>query len=364
MPKEICDKYPVNVIEDWHDAIGTFVYKLDAYEPGVSVRMVPNPYYVPRENDLTGLAGPLYPYFDSITCCVIADEASAAMMMMSNELDEHDAEACDKETLTAFGFVDKVPEGIKADQHSVICFNMMNKKMAVAEDPNLRKAIIAALDYEAYTAAAGSKSDNYDLNLVGGAYYGNGSILENADFYSTKADLADAQTYLAKSNFKAGDKVFLFVEGASDPRALFRDQLNAAGITCELYPHVTANTTDDLYAFAAEYDYDIALIASKTASFNPSEMVQNIKSRFWINERKDAVLTEIAALPSGDAKSLDLYREFLNLMVQDCAVYPVIRHNTVVFCHEDLAPVYLNAQKCCKVGYYWAKNAADHAKAK
>ncbi len=364
MPKETCDKYPDSNIEDWHEAIGCFVYMLDEYEPGVSVRMVPNPYYVPRDNDLTGLAGPLYPYFDSMTCYVIADEATAAMMMMSNELDEYDVEASYKETLASFGFTDKVPDGFKGTQHTVFCFNMMNKKMAVAEDPNLRKAIIAACDYEAYTTlAAAEASDDYDLSLVNGAYYGLG-ILEAADFYSTKADVATAQAYLAKSNFKAGDKVYMIGEGGSDSALLFQDQMNRAGITCELYNPPGATVLDDLYAYAADYDYDLARVSSGAGNFNPNEMVQNIKSRFWINERKDAILAEIATLPNGDAKSIDLYKEFLNLMVQDCGVYPVVRHNSLTYCHSDLAPVKMNAQGNCKVGYYWAQNAADHVKAK
>ncbi len=60
MPKEIIEKYGYDgSIVDPADCIATGPYKVVEFEPGVSVTLKPNDYYVPNENGLKGLAGPM-----------------------------------------------------------------------------------------------------------------------------------------------------------------------------------------------------------------------------------------------------------------------------------------------------------------
>ncbi len=363
MPKEIVEKYGYdNTIVDPADCIATGPYKVAEFEPGVRVVLEPNEYYVPDENGLTGLAGPTYHYFDRILVYGISEDATVAMMLASGELDwsaeSHPGNEY-ADLLEPLGFV------LKPDQtfHSrVICFNMMNASRPVAADPNLRKAIVAAFNAKQYALKLEADgcyvsldtellvADNFSTLRLGEAdYYAGGS-----------GDLTVAKSYLDKSGYN-GETLQLMIAGSqpdADEIILF-EAMKALGMKVEYYQVAAGSVADDYYANCGDYDYDITMVNPTASFYSANKLVANIKSRFWKSERKDELFAVLQRTEPASSEAQAAWNELLDLWIEDCAVFPVLRFFNTSFVHKDLAYNFINESNN-RIHCYWAENAEEH----
>ena len=150
MPKDICEKYGSDLISDPADCIGTGPYVLSAEDSiiGEEVVLTRNEYYVACEAspDDNGMASPRRQYLDGIKIVKNGDVNSKLMSVMSYELDVIDtSEATYTELLEA--------EGLASEWHSNLgaIYSFFNcSEGRITSDPNFRKAIAAAIDFDEF----------------------------------------------------------------------------------------------------------------------------------------------------------------------------------------------------------------------
>lgn len=149
MPKEICEKYATSYnIDNKEDAIGTGPYVFSDFQASVQVTLTKRADYVPVENDGTGFAATKYGYMDSITFWYNGTDASTGLALLSGEYDMVEVMPAEyKDMAEQQGITRTV---LPSDQRVVIFFNTSGTDNLCAKYPSLRKAIMAAIDYEEF----------------------------------------------------------------------------------------------------------------------------------------------------------------------------------------------------------------------
>ena len=363
MPREICEKYGYDeTIKDPADCIGTGPYKVVEFNPGVSITLERNEYYVPFESGKTGLAGPVYNYFDKIVVYGGIDDNTVAMMMASGEIDWDNTSISEEQynvMLEPLGF-QKVSIETSGFNQTLLMFNMMNEAMPVANNADLRKAITAAInvgDLETYRAFNGNIPTADTELMISNTF--STKDLAKADYY--QGGPAVAKQYLIKSGYDTSRPLKFLLHGGS-PEAedlIIQSSLAVIGLQVEFISITGMTEVDEYYVNAATYDYDFTWATPAAAFYVPTNLVANIKDRFWKSEKKDELLATLGKEPVGSAASEKAWKEFLDLWIEDCAVFPVLRHNSPDYANPDLELLGID-QGNCRINSYWKANKEDH----
>ena len=200
-PKEICEKYKTSYLVDTvEDAIGTGPYKFVDFQPSIQVTVQKREDYTPVDNSMyTGFGGTKYGYMDSITFWYNGTDASACLAALAGEYDVTEVIPADYKQMTEEAGL--VCTAMESDQRTFIIFNTRGKDNVCAKYPSLRKAIMAAIDYEAY------------LNIItDGSHIFEG---DNSGFVVDPRYQTDAfknQDYYGPSNQEAVDKYLAAAE--------------------------------------------------------------------------------------------------------------------------------------------------------
>ena len=312
MPKSICEKYGAELIADPADCIGTGPYVLDGSRSvvGDMVYMVRNDNYCICEAsaDDNGYASPKRQYLDGIKIVKNGDKNSLTMSLISGELDVITTNSDTYEELLQ-------GEGLEQAyfSHMGAVYGFFNcSESRIVSDANLRKAIAAAMDFEAFGYA--NKLTDPDLCSpvnCGDAYQTD--MFKNADWYNgRKADLVLAKEYLEKSNYQGQSiKVLSNSDGALSVMA---QQLAEVGINMEY--QTLDNATLISYAADPSQDWDMIFRGNPTATTNPGDL-HSTYYKTWNNSRANELIEQMKHVPTGSEESIACWEELANLMVEE-----------------------------------------------
>lgn len=312
MPKSICEKYGAELIADPADCIGTGPYVLDGSRSvvGDMVYMVRNDNYCICEAsaDDNGYASPKRQYLDGIKIVKNGDKNSLTMSLISGELDVITTNSDTYEELLQ-------GEGLEQAyfSHMGAVYGFFNcSESRIVSDANLRKAIAAAMDFEAF----GYANKLTDPNLCSPVNCGDAyktDMFKNADWYNgRKADLVLAKEYLEKSNYQGQSiKVLSNSDGALSVMA---QQLAEVGINMEF--QTLDNATLISYAADPSQDWDMIFRGNPTATTNPGDL-HSTYYKTWNNSRANELIEQMKHVPTGSEESIACWEELASLMVEE-----------------------------------------------
>ena len=318
IPKEICEKYPNGIFTSVEDAIATGPYKITGFTAGVKIELEKFADYVPFDGG-TGMAGPKYGYLDSITYHYNGDYSSSTLAMLSGDYDVSDVIEEDYRPMA---------EGMGLTRHNLgdtvtglyALFNTYGSNNVCAKYPDLRKAIMAAIDYEELveiytdggTTVGGSPIilDEYDTDIFETAPY----------FGEQNLDLAEEYLEAARAAGYNDEPVQLVTNSSSmavELLALLGSYLDAAGINYDKETMESVAYTK--FIATADNNWDL-IIQYPLLGYTPATMHDAIKLHYWKSEAKDALYDKLDQLEPGSQEYLDAWYELAQLTIDECAV--------------------------------------------
>ena len=318
IPKEICDQFPTSIFTSVEHAIGTGPYKITGFTSGVKIELEKYDGYVPCEEGRTGMAAPKMGYLDSITFWYNADYSSSTVAMLSGEYDVSDVIEEDYRPMAeAQGLVKHDLGDTITGLYAI--FNTYGSNNVCAKYPDLRKAVMAAIDYaelvEVYsdggTTLGGSPVilDKYNTD-----------IFQSADYYGEQ-NLDVAQKYLdaARAAGYKDEPVQLITNSSAQSvelLALLGSYLDAAGINYEKQTMESVAYTK--FIATADNNWDL-MLRYPLLGFTPGTMHDDIKLTYWKNAEKDAMYDKLDTLDPDSEEYMQIWLELAQLTMDDCA---------------------------------------------
>ena len=316
MPQEICEKYADDYIVDQiEDAIGTGPYRFTEFKDGESVTVEKWADYVPQESDATGYAGTKHAYLDSISFLYNGDDSSAGIALLSGEYDMVEVLAAEYADAAAAQGI--ICEKLESNTGTGMSFNAADGGNVCALYPSLRKAVMAAIDYEEFLQVVTDGCQVMGGQPVTDSIYAT-DVFVNADYYGA-ANMDVVQKYLDEARAEGwnDEPVVIAVKSSQTTIAtLTTAYLDAAGIPYELqsledsaYNELIGDTANNWDLFFAWFNY----------SSSPTLIDSKLLYNRWINEEKDAVIEKMLQLIPGSPEYLELWNTLAEMMVDDCA---------------------------------------------
>lgn len=357
MPKEICERNANTWIVTAEDAIGTGPYKVSKFEASVRVSIERFDDYVAWGHGNTGFAGEKKAYLDSMTFWYNGDYNSSTMAVLSGEYDITDVIEPDYEEMAKDAGVVRKNYGI-ANNGFVICFNNGGGKNLCAKYPDLRKAVMAAIDMEEWA------------NLVtdGALVMGRTPVLEST--YDT--DIFTSADWYGKPNQEAVDKYMaaakaagyngeplrlISSDSAGEGWTLLTKYLDDADINYKMTFMDAASASE--MTTNPEEDWDLKW-EYPTLGYTPTTLGDMwLEPDTYISAQRDTLLTELRSLEVGSDAYLAKWEELAQLYVDECSVvsFGVMdwywNHNNELHCeYEGVCPYFFNA---------WWSNPQKHS---
>ena len=316
LPQEICEKYPDDYITDQiEDAIGTGPYIVADFENNVSVTLKRRDGYTPSTENNTGMATPKMAYLDSITYWYNGDDSSAGLAALSGD---HDlVEVIPADYMAMAEQQGLVKEVLPSNVGVAIYFNTVGTNNICAKYPALRKAIMAAIDYEEFAGVitdGASKLSGFPL--LDERY--KTDVFEQADYFgATNAEAAQKYLAEAKAQGYQGEPVQITYNNTrNDVPSLLAGYLSDAGIEYEVNL-MEANAYAE-FVGDANNNWDFQFMWP-TLSYTPTQMPVGMIETYYKNPAKDALLSEMEKLPQDSAEYLEKWNQLAEMMVEDCA---------------------------------------------
>jgi len=327
-PKEICEKYPDEPVpnENIEDLIGTGPYKYIDFEKDVQVTLGRVENYIPRmaDKDRTGFAGTKYAYLDTMTFWYSGSAQSAMIAIMAGDYDV--VEFMEEEywpIAQAQGIAENVYD---SNVGLAMYFNVDgsldsdgNPINVTAKYPSLRKAIMAAIDYEQFLKIV---ADNQQ-NMTGGPFlsplYAD-DIWTTCDYYGpTNMDVVNK--YLAQAKAEGWDGVtpvkVVRENSREDIPTLWKDYLTKAGIPVEIELMEPAAASDFMTA-GKPNNYDM-MFSWPTYTFTPTKAPATFFSTYWAHdEYKNDLLDRMGVLDPESPEYIALAKEYTNYLIDAC----------------------------------------------
>lgn len=358
MPKEICEKYPGNlqVTEAIEDAIGTGPYKIKDFEMESFVTIERYEDYVPVAEGHTGMGAPKMAYLDSMTFWVNQDYSSVAMAMLAGEYDITDSIETEYVEMAA-------AQGIVRDEYNpmntgfVIYFNCSTGENICNKYPDLRKAVIAAINLNKFCEVVGDGQVFMGRTPVGESKYAT-DIFTQADWYGEASqEVVDKYLDAARAAGYNDEPVQMIASSSGEVAwPLICDYLEKAGINYKVtYMDATsaaeATTNPDT-------DWDIKY-AWPEIGWTPATMnTRWLGADNYISEGRDAIVKELLAMDKDSQEYMDKWQELAQLFVDECVVVSLGTLNQYWFHPEDFVIEY-EGMASYFYNSYW-KNPAEH----
>ena len=359
IPKETCEKYPNGIFTAVEDAVGTGPYKITNFVAGVRIDVEKFDGYVPCEEGRTGMAAPKMGYLDSISFHYNGNYSSSTLAMLSGEYDVSDVIEEDYLTMAEEKGLKKYNLGDTVTGLYAI-FNTFGTNNQCAKYPSLRKAIMAAIDFEQFvniysdggTTVGGSPIvlDKYDTD-----------ILQKADYYgATNMDAVEKYLEAAKAEGYDGDPIQLIA--TTNPQevemlALLGSYLDAAGINYD--KQTMESVAYSKYISAADNNWDF-IITYPLLGFTPGTLHDMISRHYWKSAEKDAVIEKLALAERDSEEYMNAWYELAQLMVDEC---PNVHLGTTqwIWYHSEYLHTNDDGEQRFFYNAYW-DNPEDHPK--
>lgn len=305
MPKEICEKYATTyIVSKLEDAIGTGPYYFSHLDDSVSVTISKRDDYVPVESDRSGPAATKYGYLDSMTFWYNATDPSTAMALLAGDYDL--AEVMPEDYEAQAREVGLTLEVLPSNQYTFIIFNTRGTGVC-SQYPDLRKAILAAIDYEEFLNVVCDGSQVMDGQFILDDLYDTEAFV-SADYYG-EANPELAQQYLEKAKaagYNGAPVQIAYNSARTDVPTLLRSYMDKAGINCQV------NTMEQNVAssFVADpsnnWDFTFQW---QTVATRPSLLSDSIIDSHYLSDYKDQLRAQLAQLDPTSQEYLDKWQE-------------------------------------------------------
>ncbi|MBQ7246950.1 MAG: hypothetical protein IJS22_02530 [Lachnospiraceae bacterium] len=315
MPKEICEKYNDKyIIDQCEDAIGTGPYYFSDFRDNVQVTITKHDNYTPVETDRSGLAGTQYGYLDSITFWFNNSDESTALALLSGEYDVCEVIPAEYEPMAyAQGLKAEV---LKSNSTTFCIFNTKGSNLC-AKYPALRKAIMAAIDYEDFLGVVTDNQQLMNSNLLLRDEFENGKFTA-ADYYGP-ANQEVVDKYMAEAKAQGYDDQpiqFVFNSRTNTIATLMGDYLDKAGINYQ----ISAMEANAFQTFVNDdgnnWDYYFTWL---NTGFYPSDMDTAITEKHYGNTEKDKLMEQMLMVDYDDPQYLEMWDSLSDMFVEDCA---------------------------------------------
>ena len=309
MPKEICEEYvSTYIIADIEDAIGTGPYVFTNIEDSVSVTIAKRADYVPVEGDYTGPATTKYGYLDSMTFWYNTEDATTGMALMNGDYDLAEVLPEEyKDMAIANGFVcDSLP----SNQTTTITFNTRSTSSPMAKYPSLRKAVLAALDYEDFlvTVTDGAHvMEGPDSCFVMNPKYDTDAF-RTADYFGA-SNLELAAQYLEKAyeeGYQGEPVVVVYNTARVDVPTLITHYLGEAGINYKL--ETMEQITASQFVGDPSNNWDVTFTWTTTTD-RPSQLPDSVLYSNYADDYKDELRAKLDTLDPESQEYMDVWQE-------------------------------------------------------
>lgn len=309
MPKEICEEYVSTfIIDDLEDAIGTGPYVFTDIEDSVYVTIEKRKDYVPVESNYSGPASTKYGYLDSMTFWYNTEDATTGMALMTGDYDLAEVLPEEyKDMALAQGFVcDELP----SNSTCVITLNTRSSSSPMAKYPSLRKAVLAAIDYEDFlltvTDGAHVMEGPYSEFVMNTKYATD--AFRNADYFGP-ANLELAAKYLedAKAEGYNGQPVVVVYNTArNDVPTLITHYLGEAGINYKL--ETMEQITASQFVGDPSNNWDVTFTWGTTTD-RPSQLSDSVLYSNYADDYKDQLRAKLDVLNPESQEYMDVWQE-------------------------------------------------------
>lgn len=337
MPKEICEKFNTTeaYIQSPEDVIGTGPYKLVDFEQGVSYTFEKREDYVPLDNgDATGFAATKVGYLDSITFWKNGDDSSICMALLAGDYDASEVMVSDYADLWQQQGIKEVK--LYSGTGCQMYFNTYGTSNICAKYPSLRKAIMAAIDYEEFLSVVTDNQAYMNGQPVLNEKYAL-DVFAEADYYGP-ANLEVAAKYIeaAKAEGWNGTDAVQGVCAREDVATLLKDYLAAAGIPFE-YVNMESTAASD-FRGNAENNWDLDFMWTTFAE-TPTMLGTDVLSTYWNNEEKDTLIDQMRGQMIVDSDEyMAAWEQLVDMWVEDCATAYMGKIDWYWYIDEDLEP--------------------------
>lgn len=339
MPKEICDQwsgFETGVITNPQFVIGTGAYKLVAeeYVPMELYPLARHEGYLPcleggAPDYPNGSAEPRIAYLDRIDLVVNTDSNTSMMQLMQGNYDIIFANIDTFARLEPMGYQMYVdPTGKPISDTPAMFFNLHTAESAVgdgkastsilANDPNLRKAICAAINideamYAYYSdwwieCASPVLIDGYSTEAF-----------DNAPYRNKEGDIEEAKEYLAQSNYNGETLVIRYPSGAGSSLCnVIKKNCEAVGIKVDVELMDISAYQQDFRMGSSGWDMYITFGANTFAwtGFMPVNSYIT-----WGNTEGAALRAELFSEMNGTAESVAAWEKLSQLMADECSYF-------------------------------------------
>lgn len=319
MPARICEQFAAGEINDAKYVIGTGAYKIVPEECTVQQQIVVERYdgYVTYEGggEDNGLASPRRAYLDKIYCIYNPDASSRLMHLLAGDYDSIGVTVdVYEQTLKGMGYTMYSDEtGRTTSDNMTLLFNLHENSPSIVRDVNLRKAILAALDYKTIAQAEYSSwwLDEHSPVLIDGY---DTSALNNAD-YVGDANIELAKKYLEMSDYN-GETIIFRRPSSAFYAAMVEmvTELKAAGINVEMEPMETA-------AYSSDYrdgtsGWDMYLVAGQATHYWPG-LMNSATYNAWYNEEAEAQRSRMNLYFTGTEESIAEWNTYAEMLAEE-----------------------------------------------
>lgn len=329
MPKEIAEKYSNEsgqFIVDVADAIGTGPYKYTELVDSVSVSVARFEEYVPVPEGYTGYAAPKKAYLDSVTFHANTDASTSTLALMAGQYDLFaDVPVDFNDQLAGAGIAT-----LKKTQTSGAVFILNTFGSGVASNPNMRKAMMAAIDIPEFISfmTDGEFTKGGYCPATDSMFYTD--VFEKAD-YMGEDNVALAKQYMQAAGYN-GEPVQLALGSAyADVTTLLAGYFDAAGIKYEI-TMLESGATQEFYNDKAN-KWDI-YYTSPSLNNTPTLLSDAIMKTDYKGAEKDALLAELQGMVVGSTEYMNKWYELANQMVDDCGIV-FLHPNNIVWAFDS-----------------------------
>ena len=354
MPKEIAEKYSYeskNFIIDAEDAIGTGPYKVTEFISEVAVSLARHEGYKPVEEGYTGFAAPKKAYLDTITFYYNTDESASCIGLMNGDYDLKSGAGDYKESFITSGLTEY--KKLSNTGH-MINFNTYEDTI-IGRSADMRKAMIAAIDWVEYFSISEVESDGKGFNPALDGKYATDVFAKAPYFVTDGTNVETSKKYQAAAGYNGEEVKLVINSGLVTEISALSGYWKAAGINISIQTMESAAFTEyygeKSNVWGLRYQWP-------SLNNSPTLLSGTIMTDTYSTPKKDKLYGELCTMIAGSDEYMAKWQELAQQMVDDCAV--VFMKQTeltwwsnpdLVFEYDGLTPYIFNA--------YW-KNPSEH----
>ena len=317
IPKEIAEKYASsNIMAQLEDAVGTGPYVITDLKDSVHITLEKRDDYTPVDNSqYTGAAGTKYGYMDTMTFWYCNSDATAAIALMAGDYDMTEAVPVDYTGMAAGAGVTYTV--MPSNQRTWIYFNTVGNTLC-AKYPALRKAVMAAIDYDDFLGVITDKQQRFDAGIIIGDKYPTNAFTSQDYYGDANQEIVDKYLSEARAaGYKDEPLQLVLSANRTDIPTMLRSALDNAGINYEM--KLEEATTAGHFQGDPSNNWDF-YFGWGVSAFTPSLLSDSLMVDLYANEQKDEILAQMRTLNPTSDEYMALWEQLAQLTADGCYI--------------------------------------------